>query len=80
MHGGVFGQNGDAALALEIAGVHDAVDDGLILAVDAALLEHLIDQRGFAVVNVGDDGNVTDIFLFVHTVHSLLSGGIPAAD
>ena len=78
VHGGVFGKDGDAALALQIAGVHDAVDDRLIFAVDAALLEHLVDQRGLSVVNVSDDCNISDVFLIVHTVHSLLSGGLAA--
>ena len=64
--GGILGENGDAALALEITGVHDAVDDRLIFAVHAALLEHLIDQRGLAVVNVRDDCNIPN-FILRHT-------------
>ena len=59
--GGVFGENGDAAFALKVARVHDALDDLLIFAVDAALLEHFIDQRGLAVVNVGNDGDVAEL-------------------
>ena len=61
--GGVLGKDGDAALALKVVGVHDAVDDLLIFAVDAALLEHLVDQRGLAVVNVGNDGYVAKLFV-----------------
>ena len=52
-----------AALAFEIAGVHHAVNDRLIFAVHAALLEHLIDQRGLAMVDVRDDCNVTNFVL-----------------
>ena len=66
MHGRVFGQNGNASLALQITGVHHAVLYCLILAVDTALAEHLVHQRGLAVVNVGDNGYVTQIVSF-HT-------------
>ena len=62
VHGGVLGQDGDAPLALDVAGVHHAVDGLLVLMVHAALLEHLVDQGRLAVVDVGDDGNVADIF------------------
>ena len=61
--GRVLGQDRDAALALEIARVHHAVHDGLILPVNAALLQHLVDQRGLAVVDVRDDCNVTNFVL-----------------
>jgi hypothetical protein len=61
--GRVLGQNGDAALPLQIAGVHDPVHDLLIGAVDAALLEHLVHQRGLAVVDVGDDGDISQFFI-----------------
>ena len=66
VNGRVFCKDGDAALALEIAGVHDPVDNGLILAVNAALLQHLVDQRGLAVVDVRDDCNVPN-FILRHT-------------
>ncbi len=59
LDGGVLGQNGDAALALEVIGVHDAIHRLLILAVGAALLEHLVHQRGLAVVDMGDDGHIS---------------------
>ena len=57
---GVLGEDGDAALALEVVRVHDALGDGLVGAEDAALAEHGVDQRGLAVVDVGDDGDVED--------------------
>ena len=65
-HGGVLGQDRDAALALQIVGVHDALDDFLMLTVCTALLEHFVDQRGLAVVNVGDDGDVSQFLHFAH--------------
>ena len=62
MHGGVLGQDGDAALALQVVGVHHAVGDLLVGTQDVALLEHLVDQGRLAVVDVGDNSNITDIF------------------
>ena len=69
-HSGILGQDRDAALALQIVGVHDAVDDLLIFTVDAALLEHLVDQGGLAVVNVGDDGDVSQFLHFAHFLNA----------
>ena len=62
VHGGVLGQDRNAALALDVAGVHHAVNGLLILVISAALLEHLVDQGGLAVVNVGNDGNIANVF------------------
>ena len=56
--GAVFGQDGDAALTLDIAGVHDTLGDLLVSAESTGLLQHLVDQGGFAVVNVGDDCHI----------------------
>ena len=62
-HGGVLCHDGYAALALKVVRVHDAVNYLLIFAVNAALLEHLVNERGLAVVNVRDDGNISE---FLH--------------
>ena len=62
MHGGIFGKNGDAALPLQVVGVHHPFGHRLILAEDAALFEHLVHQGGLAMVNVGDNGDVSQIF------------------
>ena len=59
--GGVLGQDGDAALLFQIVAVHDAVGDLLVLTKNAALLEHFVDQRGLAVVDVRNDGDVADV-------------------
>jgi hypothetical protein len=59
---GVFGQNGDAALFFEVIGIHDAVLNGFIGSEGAGLAEHGVDEGGFTVVNVGDDGDVADGF------------------
>ena len=58
--GGVLRQNGDAALALQFVGVHDALDVVLVGAKGAALLQHGVDQRGLAVVDVRDDGDIAN--------------------
>ena len=57
----VLRQDGDAALALEVVAVHHALGHLLVLAEGAALAQQLVDQRGLAVVDVGDDGDVADL-------------------
>ena len=59
--GGVFCKDGDAALALEVARVHDAGHGLLVLAIDASLFEKTVHKRGFSVVNVRDDRHVAKI-------------------
>ena len=66
VYGSVFCQNGDAPLPLQIAGVHDPIHSGLIFPIDAALLQHFVNQGGLTVVNVGDDGNISDFVLRCH--------------
>ena len=75
---GVLGHNGDAAFPLQIAGVHDPVHGLLSFPVHAALLEHLVYQGGFTVVDVGDDGNVSQVFI-LHTFSLLLCGSAARA-
>ena len=60
VEGGIFGEDGDAALALEVVGVHDALGDGLVGAEGAGLAQHGVDEGGLAVVDVRDDGDVID--------------------
>jgi hypothetical protein len=54
----VFRQDRDAALALEIGVVHGALGDALVQAVGPALPQQAVHQRGFAMVDVGDDGDI----------------------
>ena len=56
---GRLGENGDAALALDIIGIHRAFDGFLVFAICAGLFEQFVDQRCLAVVNVGDDRDIT---------------------
>ncbi len=65
---GVLGQDGDAALALQVVGVEDALAHRLVLAVDVGLFQHAVDQRRLAVVYVGDDGDVADVLSLDHSL------------
>jgi hypothetical protein len=58
---GVLGEDRDPLLALQVAGVHRALLDVLVLAEGTALPEHLVDERGLAVVDVGDDRDVAQV-------------------
>ena len=66
VYGSVLGQNGNAALPLQVTGVHNPLYGSLIFPIDAALLQHFVNQGGLAVVNVGDDGNISDFVLRCH--------------
>ena len=61
-HRGRFGENGDAALFFQIAAIHQPFIDRLIVAKQAGLLQNRVNERGFAVVNMGDNGNIAKIF------------------
>ena len=63
--GGVLGEDGDAPLALERVGVHHALFDLLVVAERPGLAEHLVHQGGLAVVDVRDDGDVTNQCYFL---------------
>src|SRR6478735_8028093 len=66
VHRGVLREDRDALLALEVTGVHRALVDVLVLAERAGLPEHLVDEGGLAVVDVGDDGDVADVRAGLH--------------
>ena len=58
---GLLGHDRDAALALEVHGIHDAIRHDLVDAEDPRLAEHRVDERRLAVVDVGDDREVADV-------------------
>ena len=62
---GGLGKNGDAALALEVVRIHHAICNLFVGAENAALLEHGVHQRGFAMIDVGDDGYIASVFIRV---------------
>ena len=66
--GGVLGHDRDAALAFEVQRIHDALHDLLVVAEGAGLPEHAVDERRLAVVDVGDDGDVSNR-VFSHESH-----------
>ena len=73
---GILGKDGNTTLSLNIIGVHNPVNNFLILAENSALSEQGIHQGSFAVVNVGDDGYISDVFSFhLHNMCTLLSFG-----
>ena len=59
--GRVLGQDGDATLALEVVRVHHALGYLLVVTEGVRLAQETIHQGGFAMVDVGNDGNVTEI-------------------
>ncbi len=71
---GVLGEDRDALLAFEVTGVHDALGDVLVGPEGTGLVEHRVDQRGLAVVDVGDDREVADVGAVTHV--GLLGGGV----
>ena len=62
--GRVFRENGDPALALDVVRVHDALLDNLARTEDAALLEKFVHEGCFAVVNVRDDRDISNVVTF----------------
>ncbi len=59
--GRLLGEDRDPLLALEIARIHDAVHHRLIGPERSRLAKHRVDQRGLAVVHMGDDRDVSDV-------------------
>ena len=57
----VLGDNRDAPLALEVIAVHHPLGDVLVRCEGAGLDKQLVDQRGLAVVDVGDDRDVAEL-------------------
>ena len=77
--GRVLGEDGDALLALELAGVHGALVDVLVLTEGAGLPEHRVHQGGLAVVDMGHDGDVSQVGAALHGHGSSLDRGTGAA-
>ena len=64
--GDVLGQDRDPALAFLVVGVENALALKLGGPELAGLAEHHVDQRGLAMVDVGDDGHVADVVASDH--------------
>jgi hypothetical protein len=63
-----LGGNGDTSLSLEVARVHDGglSHFGLVITEDLGLFEESIYEGRFAVVDVSHDGDIANVFSFVH--------------
>ncbi len=59
-NGYVLGRDRDPALALEVVVVQYQVVEFLVLAKQLGSVDNLVNQRGFAVVDVGNDGDVAN--------------------
>ena len=63
----IFGQDSYAAFPLQVVRVHNAFLHNFILPKNAALFQKLVDQRSFAVVNVRDNRNISQILSALQT-------------
>jgi hypothetical protein len=78
-HGAVLGQDGDAALALDGVVVHHGIDHLFVLGEGAGLAQQLVHHGGLAMVHVGDDGDVADLFAHSFSNMPLACGrGVPS--
>ena len=59
--GHILRKNGDAAFALQVVVVQDEVSEILGTAHEIGLIDHPVHERRLAVVDVGDDGDVSDV-------------------
>ncbi len=64
-HRGAFGQDGDPTLFLQVIGIHRSFFNALVVAEGARLAEKLIDERGLAMIDVGDNRHVAKVHLFI---------------
>ena len=58
---GQLGEDRDPALFFEVVRIHRALFDALVVAEGAGLAEKLVDERGLAVIDVGDDRHVAEV-------------------
>ncbi len=70
-YGRVLGEDGDTALAFQIVRVHDALGNRLVVAESAALPEHGVNQRGLAVIHVGNNGDVANAWVQIENSSGL---------
>ena len=74
-NGNVFCQNGNSAFTLLIVGVQNTFLNLLVFTEGVCCLQHLVNQCCLTVVNVGNDGNVSDVLL-THKLHFSLSAHV----
>ena len=67
----VFGRDGDAAFALEIHGVHEPVVHNLAVPEEAALTKHGIHECCFAMIDMGNNGNISQVVVLLRCFRHL---------
>ena len=58
---GVLGEDRDPALAFQVVGIHHPFGDLLVFPEGVGLPQQAVDQRGFAVVDMRDDGDIPNV-------------------
>ena len=61
IHRRVLGQDRDAALFFDVVRIHHPFGDALVRLEGTGLLQQLVDERRLAMVDVGDDGDITKV-------------------
>ena len=59
----ILGQDGDSTLLFQVIAVHDPLGHLFVVTERAALSQQLVHESGFAMVHVGDDGDISDLFI-----------------
>jgi len=59
---GILRQDGDAAFFFLIVAVHHPLGGDRTFAEGTRLLQQAIDESGLAVIDVGDDGDIAEVF------------------
>ncbi len=57
----ILRQNGDPAFLFQVVVVHDAFSDLLVSGERTCLRQQFIDQGSFAVIDVGDNGDIAKL-------------------
>ena len=62
--GGIFGENGNAPLFLQVVGIHNQLRIGaeLLGELGLGLLQKSIHQRSFPMINMGNNGYISNVF------------------
>jgi len=69
-NGRVLGQDRNAAFTLQVIGIHHSFHHLLVFAENTGLFKQPVDQGSFAMVNMGDNCNITKISSFAqHRQH-----------
>ncbi len=63
-HRYVFGNNGDPAFAFQVVVVQNQIPFVFAIAEKLAMMHDFVHQRGFSVIDVGNNGNVPDVHLY----------------